>query len=103
MVKGWREATGRTVAERIAELRPFVGGFLITFIVREGRMGGIDRERAAEFVRLAGDARVTIAGGVTTPEETAFLDKLGADSQVGMALYTGRLDLADAIAAPLVN
>src|SRR5439155_15458642 len=99
MVKGWREATGRTVAERIAELRPFVGGFLITFIEREGRMGGIDRDRAAELVRLAGNARVTIAGGVTAPDDVAYLDKIGADAQVGMALYSGRLNLADAIAA----
>ena len=38
---------------------------------------------------------------MTTPEEIAALDRLGADAQVGMALYTGRLDLADAIAAPL--
>src|SRR5262249_4969483 len=46
-------------------------------------------------------ARVTIAGGVTTPADIARLHALGADAQVGMALYTGRLDLADAIAAPL--
>jgi phosphoribosyl-ATP pyrophosphohydrolase len=44
---------------------------------------------------------VTIAGGVTTADDVARLDELGADAQVGMALYTGRLDLADAIAAPL--
>src|SRR5205823_13620123 len=95
--------TGRTVAERIAELRPFVGGFLITSIEREGRMGGIDRDRAAELVRLAGNARVTIAGGVTAPDDVAYLDKIGADAQVGMALYSGRLNLGDTIAAPLVS
>jgi phosphoribosyl-ATP pyrophosphohydrolase len=31
----------------------------------------------------------------------ARLDSLGADAQVGMALYTGRMDLGDAIAAPV--
>jgi phosphoribosyl-ATP pyrophosphohydrolase len=49
------------------------------------------------------DCRVTIAGGVTTPDEIAALDAIGADAQVGMALYTGKLELADAIMAPLVT
>jgi phosphoribosyl-ATP pyrophosphohydrolase len=58
-------------------------------------------DQVKELVEAAGSARVTIAGGVTTPDELAELDKLGADAQVGMALYSGRLELADAIAAPL--
>jgi phosphoribosyl-ATP pyrophosphohydrolase len=101
MVEGWQRATGRRIADRIAELRDFVGGFLITSIEREGRLAGIDRDRAREIVSLAGKARVTIAGGVTTAADIADLDALNADAQVGMALYSGRLDLADAIAAPL--
>jgi len=102
VVEGWRKRTGRGILERIAELRDFVGGFLVTFVEREGRLGGTDLTLAEAVVRAAGPAcRVTIAGGVTTPEEIAALDRLGADAQVGMALYAGRLDLADAIAAPL--
>lgn len=104
VVKGWREGTGRRVTDRIAELREYVGGFLVTFVEREGRMGGIDIERVREVVAAAGgDAgpRVTVAGGVTTPDEIAAIDAIGADAQVGMALYTGRLDLGDAIGAPL--
>ena len=67
-------------------------------------MGGTDLELAKAVVAAAGeDCRVTIAGGVTTAEEIRALDELGADAQVGMALYTGRLDLADAIMAPLVT
>ncbi len=102
VVEGWRKPTGRGVLERIAELRPHVGGFLVTFVEREGRLGGTDLALAEAVVRAAGpECRVTIAGGVTTAEEIARLDRLGADAQVGMALYTGKLDLADAIAAPL--
>ena len=44
---------------------------------------------------------VTIAGGVTTAAEIAKLDDLGADAQLGMALYTGRLSLAEALTAPM--
>ena len=63
-------------------------------------MGGTRIDLVAEMVEAAGDARVTIAGGVTTAQEIAELDRLGADAQVGMALYTGRLSLAEAFAAP---
>lgn len=104
VVEGWKQGTGRGILERIEELRPFVGGFLVTFVELEGRMGGTNLELAKAVVAAAGpDARVTIAGGITTAEEIAALDRIGADAQVGMALYTGRLDLADAIMAPLVT
>jgi phosphoribosyl-ATP pyrophosphohydrolase len=46
-----------------------------------------------------GDLELTIAGGVKAPEEVAALHDLGIDAQVGMALYTGRFDEADCIAA----
>jgi phosphoribosyl-AMP cyclohydrolase / phosphoribosyl-ATP pyrophosphohydrolase len=54
-------------------------------------------------VQAAGSARVTIAGGVTTAEEIRELDKLGADAQVGMAIYTGKLSLEDAFTAPFTT
>ena len=38
------------------------------------------------------------AGGITTAEEILCLDRLGIDAQVGMAVYTGRLDLPSAFA-----
>ena len=55
------------------------------------------------LVAGAADVRITFAGGVTELEEIAALDRLGADAQVGMALYTERLDLGAAIAAPLIS
>jgi phosphoribosyl-ATP pyrophosphohydrolase/phosphoribosyl-AMP cyclohydrolase len=101
VVEGWRRRTGQSVEERIEALRPFVGGFLLTFVEREGRLEGTDLERARRYVALAGETRVTIAGGVTTAEEIRALDAIGADAQVGMALYEGRLSLGDAVTAPL--
>jgi phosphoribosyl-ATP pyrophosphohydrolase len=103
VVKGWRERTGESILDRMRRLEGLAGGFLVTFVEREGRLGGTNMELVPELVRVAaaGGARVTIAGGVTTADDVARLDELGADAQVGMALYTGRLDLADAIAAPL--
>jgi phosphoribosyl-ATP pyrophosphohydrolase len=103
VVEGWKTGTGARILDRIAELKPHVGGFLVTFVELEGRMGGTNLELARQIVQAAEGCRVTIAGGVTAADEIRALDEIGADAQVGMALYTGRLDLADAIMAPLVS
>jgi phosphoribosyl-AMP cyclohydrolase / phosphoribosyl-ATP pyrophosphohydrolase len=101
VVEGWQSKTGADVFERMQALREYVGGFLVTFVEHEGRLQGTDIERARRLRAAAGDAELTIAGGITTVEEVAALDRLGCGAQVGMALYTGRMELADAIAAPL--
>lgn len=103
VVDGWRTRTGKSVLDAVHELAPHVGGFLLTQVEREGEMAGFDRNLVDRVVAAAGDARVTAAGGIASAEEVAVLDHLGADAQVGMALYTGRLDLGEAISAPLVE
>jgi phosphoribosyl-ATP pyrophosphohydrolase len=99
LTHGWRQGSGTGVLERIQELRNICGGFLITFVEREGRLAGTDLDRAAMVIEAAAPARVTIAGGITSAHEVAELDRLGADAQVGMALYTGQLTLAASIGA----
>jgi phosphoribosyl-ATP pyrophosphohydrolase/phosphoribosyl-AMP cyclohydrolase len=101
VVEGWQKPTGAGVLERIAELRDLVGGFLVTFVEREGRLQGTDLEFARQIRDAAGTAAVTIAGGIASVEEVRELDRLGCDAQVGMALYTGKLGLAEAFTAPL--
>jgi phosphoribosyl-ATP pyrophosphohydrolase len=103
VVEGWQKGTGRGVLERIAELRDLVGGFLVTFVEREGRLQGTNLDFARRIREAAGDVAVTIAGGITTAEEVAALDHLGCEAQIGMALYKGELGLAEAFAAPLVS
>ena len=101
VVKGWTERTGRTVLDGMRELRGLAGGFLVTFVEGEGREAGFPGDRIGTLVEAAGDSRLTIAGGITTPGEIAWLDAAGADAQVGMALYRGTLGLAEAFTAPL--
>lgn len=101
VVQGWTQGTGHALLERIEALRPYAGSFLVTFVEREGHLGGTDLDLARAVIEAAGEARVTIAGGVTTAAEIAELDALGADAQVGMAIYTGQLGLAEAFCAPL--
>ncbi|MGD8360374.1 MAG: phosphoribosyl-ATP diphosphatase [Gemmatimonadota bacterium] len=101
VVEGWRKGTGLKAPERIRELAPVVGGFLFTQVEHEGGLAGFDLERVREAVAAAGDTRVTAAGGITAAIDVGELDRLGADAQVGMALYTGRMTLGAAISAPL--
>lgn len=103
VVDGWRARTGVPVLERVRGLAPVVGGFLFTQVEKEGAMGGFDRAAVEAVVREAAGARVTAAGGITAAAEVTELDRLGADAQVGMALYTGTLPLGDAVAAPLAK
>lgn len=99
VVEGWQRGAGAALLDRIRELREFVGGFLVTFVETEGTMQGIDLERAQAVIEAADGVPLTLAGGIRSPQEIAELDRLGADAQVGMAIYTGTFDLADAIAA----
>ncbi|MEM1452539.1 MAG: HisA/HisF-related TIM barrel protein, partial [Planctomycetota bacterium] len=63
VVEGWRTRTGASIVDRMRELRDHVGGFLVTFVEREGRQGGTARHRGRELGDAAGDAPRTIAGG----------------------------------------
>ena len=101
VVEGWRTPTREVAEEKVRTLRGLVWGFLATFVEREGRMAGTDLEQARALKAAAGEARLTAAGGITTADDVAALDRDGIDAQVGMALYTGWLPLAEAFAAPL--
>jgi phosphoribosyl-ATP pyrophosphohydrolase len=107
MVEGWTKRTGALIDVKIRELLPFVSGFLITIIDKEGEMTGLDMEMAKRFVEEAGDVRITFAGGAMGGEagvaQIAELDRMGADVQAGTAIATGTLSLARAFAAPLVS
>jgi len=100
MSHGWRQDTGESPAARIRRLAPFCGGFLVTGIHHEGRMEGFAMDEIRELRETVGQP-VTYAGGVTAAAEVAVLDRMGVDAQVGMALYTGRLDPTEAFLACL--
>ncbi|MDF1810425.1 MAG: phosphoribosyl-ATP diphosphatase [Phycisphaerales bacterium] len=95
VVEGWKTQTDATIEDRMSELREYVSGFLVTFVEREGRMGGMPLERVKQLVEIAGETKLTAAGGARDADEIAQVDRLGADTQIGMALYTGAIDLAD--------
>jgi phosphoribosylformimino-5-aminoimidazole carboxamide ribotide isomerase len=93
-IHGWRTVLEIATIDAVRALEPFVGEFLYTQVDREGLMQGTDLDAIAA-VRDATPRRVTAAGGITTIDEVDALHALGVDAVVGMAIYTGRLNLVD--------
>jgi phosphoribosylformimino-5-aminoimidazole carboxamide ribotide isomerase len=94
VIKGWREATDFTAEEAIGRLEPFCGGFLCTYVDKEGMMQGTDLDWF-RHLRAATRHEITAAGGITTMEEIRALQAMNIHVALGMAIYTGRLDLGE--------
>ena len=95
VVHGWKTELPLTPVEAVRALEPYCDEFLYTHVDTEGLMSGTSRE-AILAVRRATSKRLTAAGGITTRQEIEDLDQLGVDAVVGMAIYTGKLDLPPA-------
>ncbi len=94
--KGWVEGTGESVWQRAERLTPYCSSFLTTFVENEGGLGGIDMDAVKEAKERL-KKPLTVAGGIATTDEIVEISKQGLDVQVGMALYTGRIDLAQSV------
>jgi phosphoribosylformimino-5-aminoimidazole carboxamide ribotide isomerase len=92
VIHGWKTMLDLTAVEAIRSLEPYCDEFLYTHVDTEGLMGGTNLT-AIRQVRDATSRRVTAAGGITTQQEIDELDALGVDAVVGMAIYTGTLEL----------
>ncbi|HEV2202375.1 MAG TPA: 1-(5-phosphoribosyl)-5-[(5-phosphoribosylamino)methylideneamino] imidazole-4-carboxamide isomerase [Bryobacteraceae bacterium] len=94
VVKGWREATDLVAEDAIRQLEPLCGGFLCTYVDKEGMLQGTDLDWFRRL-RAATKHEITAAGGITTMEEIRALHEVNVHAALGMAIYTGRLDLAE--------
>ena len=92
VIHGWKTALPITAVEAVTALESWCGEFLYTHVDTEGLMRGTDMA-AILAVKHATSRRVTAAGGITTREEIDRLDAEGIDAVVGMAIYTGRLQI----------
>ena len=91
-IHGWKTVLPITAVEAVQALEPYCSEFLYTHVDAEGMMQGTDM--AAIFaVHGATSRRLTAAGGITTWAEIDRLDAAGIDAVVGMAVYTGQLQL----------
>lgn len=94
--RGWTGDTGEGILQRAEKVKPYVGSYLCTFVAEEGSMRGMDVS-AAKRLESEMELPLTVAGGVGSTREVVELSKSGIDVQVGMALYKGLLDPAEAV------
>ncbi|MGI5070791.1 bifunctional phosphoribosyl-AMP cyclohydrolase/phosphoribosyl-ATP diphosphatase HisIE [Treponema pectinovorum] len=94
-VKGWTQTVDVSLVEGAKQAEKFCSELLFTCVEKEGCMEGTDMQLVEEL-RKAVKCRVVVAGGVNSIEQIVQLEKLGCDVQLGMALYTGVVNLKDA-------
>ncbi len=93
-VEGWLQSIEARAEDVVRELEPYCSGFLCTYVDKEGMMQGTDLEWFGRL-REATQHEITAAGGISTIEEIRALSRLRIHSALGMAIYTGRLDLSE--------
>jgi phosphoribosylformimino-5-aminoimidazole carboxamide ribotide isomerase len=94
VVKGWQEATELAAEEVLRSLEPYCSGFLCTYVDKEGMMQGTDLDWFRRL-RAATSLELTAAGGITTLDDVRALLAMNVHAALGMAIYTGRLQLED--------
>jgi phosphoribosylformimino-5-aminoimidazole carboxamide ribotide isomerase len=92
VIHGWKTPLSITPEEAARALEPYVSALLYTHVDTEGMMTGLDLD-AVRRVNDACRVRLIAAGGIRTREEIDELDALGIDAVVGMAIYTGAIEL----------
>jgi phosphoribosylformimino-5-aminoimidazole carboxamide ribotide isomerase len=92
VIHGWKTALPITPAAAATALEPYVGTLLYTHVDTEGLLTGLDLA-AVQKVQAATRRRLIAAGGIRSRGEIDALDRLGIDAVVGMAIYTGLIDL----------
>ncbi|MCL2759342.1 MAG: HisA/HisF-related TIM barrel protein, partial [Treponema sp.] len=100
VVDGWKTPTGLNLLQTAKAVEPYAGELLFTCVEREGMMSGTDLA-LAQMLRETVSCQITVAGGVSTLNEIEEIAALGCDVQLGMAIYTGKINLTDAFISSL--
>ena len=97
-VSGWTSASEIQATDLVASMMEVgVQTFLCTDISRDGTLSGPNYTLMQDLVEVAGEG-VIAAGGIASMEHLHRLAKNGVGAVVvGKALYTGDIDLAEAI------
>lgn len=96
---GWQQVASQTPTELGTALAARgVIHALYTDVSRDGGLQGVNVEATADLGRTTG-LRVIASGGVASLDDLAHLKATGmvAGAVIGMALYTGRIQLTDAL------
>lgn len=98
--EGWLEASGIGLIELALELEALgVCRILSTDVARDGMLTEPNYESLADLKRST-SLSIIASGGVTTTDQLVQLSAVGVEAAIiGRALYTGALDLRDALSS----
>ena len=97
-VSGWKEVTpepGLDFCRRCADVG--VQALIVTDISRDGTMQGTNMQLYRDLLTIPG-VEITASGGIARLEELAELQAMGCHAAIlGKSIYTGAIDLAEAV------
>ena len=98
-IRGWRETTSVSALDLIRSMTGLgARRFVYTDISRDGTLSS-PNFGAIENIARGCDVSLVVSGGVSSPEHVERLASLGVEGVIiGRALYTGDVDLREAIA-----
>lgn len=91
-IHGWKTNTEITPAEMMQALEEYCSAFLYTHIDTEGLLQGIPLDVVRQL-KARTSRRMIAAGGIRSQQEIDALDAMGVDAVVGMAIYSGLLEV----------
>lgn len=98
--KGWMETTEFSTLDYVKRFENYCSGFLYTIVEKEGMLQGTDIKAIKEISSQTKNP-ITAAGGISTIDEIVELQKENISTQLGMSIYTGKVNLEDAFIATL--
>ena len=95
VTEGWTEKTGEKPVEWIKRFDDLCSGYLYTIVEKEGMMAGTDLDAIKKISKETKNP-IVAAGGISSIQEILTLEEMNVSSQLGMAIYTGKIDLEQA-------
>ncbi len=89
---GWRTPTAVTPETMMRALELWCAAFLYTHVDSEGLLQGIPLE-VIHALRQATRKPLLAAGGINSAQQVEELERMGVDAVVGMAIYTGQIEI----------
>lgn len=99
-LEGWQKDTKIKTAEYVKRFENYCSGFLYTIVENEGMLQGTNIDAFREIRKIT-KLPIVAAGGITSIDEIKELEKMDISSQLGMSIYTGKIDLLDAFEAQI--
>ncbi len=94
-IEGWKTTTDFSTESYVRRFDNLCSGFLYTIVEKEGMLQGTDIE-AFKRIKKITNKPIVASGGISTIEEIAELNEMGISAQLGMSIYTGKINLEEA-------